>query len=141
MYTREDLVADVIIEANNIKKFANPKEIEKLNFDHLQPSHRKNCIYGQMTGDCFNMRAATLIEKCTHRYFENGLIPVMSDQLVNMDRIAKNVNGTSVENFIHARSQEWDTHYSAIEAYILLQGANNKNLIEFIKGQGETLEL
>lgn len=142
MYTREDLVADVLTEANNIKKYATTIEISLLDYFDLHPNHVNKCIYGQMTGDCHSPRAAELIEQCTPRYFKHRVIPSFGCRTARMDRIAENVNGESVENFVNERTNTLGhTHFSAIEAYILLEDAKPGNLIHFIKSNAQTIEL
>lgn len=141
MYTREDLVADVITEANNIRQHATPEEVNNLSFDDLNPYHIRKCIYGQMTGYCYSERAAELIEKCTPRYFEHGIIPIFSGIKINMARVVENINGVKVDNFVAERTTSSFCHFSAIEAYILLDNAQNENLISLIKGNTQTAEL
>lgn len=141
MYTRADLVADVLTEVTNIKQYATAQEIANLDFEDLHPNHRNRCVYGQMTGDCNSERAAQLIEKCTPRFFEYGIIPPFGGTEINMARVAENVNGTKVNGFVVERTTRFFVHFSAIEAYILLNNAQNENLINLIKGNTQTAEL
>lgn len=56
--------------------------------------------------------------------------------------VQNTVNGVTVENFVATRTGYIaPSHFSAIEAYILLPEAQNANLIAFLKGETETLEL
>jgi len=141
-YTLEQLKAEVAQEAENIKKYATPEEIDRLNFDTLNPTIMDECIYGQMTGDCFAERACNLIQKCAVRYIADQSITFILND--GFERIKKYVNGTHVEDLYKNRGgriSEEIFHYSAIEAYILLPEAKNKNLIAHIKGQTKTLNL
>jgi hypothetical protein len=138
MYTRQDLVADVIKEANAIKANATKQEIDRLDFNEFDPFSLRNCIYGKMTGNCFCIRAADLIELCTPRFFKSG---VASRRHRTFDDIKEYVNGEKVKDFFKNRTETCGAHFSAIEAYIILEDANNKNLIDFIKGQTEILQL
>lgn len=69
------------------------------------------------------------------------MLPDYEDDIVDMERIQKGVNGTTVAGFINSRTCIEDVHYSAIEAYILLPEARNANLIAFLRGETDNLEL
>jgi hypothetical protein len=52
------------------------------------------------------------------------------------------VNGKTVKNFIDERTgTQFPSHFSAMEAYILLPEAKNANLIAFLRGETDNLEL
>jgi hypothetical protein len=60
----EEYFLNVENEVRNIKKFATKEEIANLNSTKVFPLSNINCIYGQMTGYCFNERAVELIRQC-----------------------------------------------------------------------------
>ncbi len=62
----------VIEEATNLKKYATPQEIEKLDIATLNSKITTECIYGQMTGYCHSKRAIKLIEQCAPRVYHAG---------------------------------------------------------------------
>lgn len=139
-YTFEQLKEDVKKEAEALRVHATEEELEKLDFTIVDPTHKQLCYYGQMTGNCFSRRAAELIDKCCSRYFAPELMP--NGGHVNMKRVSKYANGTKVKDFVNERSSMIEeTHFSAIEAYILLPKAKNKNLIAYLRSETETLEL
>lgn len=139
-YTFEDLKADVKKEAEALRVHATKEERERLDISILRPENMSRCIYGQMTGNCFNPRAATLIDKCAVKYFRDGVIGVL--ELHGFERIHDYVNGSTVEDFITSRTRmRGAVHFSAIEAYILLPEARNANLIAYLRGETETLDL
>lgn len=138
-YTFTDLIADVKKEATALRVHATEEERANLKIVSLMPRSRGGCIYGMMTGDCFSNRASLLIEKCCVRYFKNDSFT--SIRLEGFKGIVKRVNGASVEGFAYERQQPSPAHYSAIEAYILLPEANNANLISYLRGETETLDL
>lgn len=140
-YTFEQLKEDVTKEAQALRVHATKEERERLSLDDLNPSTVTKCIYGLMTGNCFSMRAATLIQKCCKRFFTGKALPDFGEDHTDMDRINIGVNGIVVQNFIKARTGVNDPHYSAIEAYILLPEARNANLIAYLRGETDTLEL
>jgi hypothetical protein len=141
-YTFDQLKEDVRKEAEALRIHATKEERGCLDFDNLDPEVYDECIYGQMTGDCNSIRGIQLIENCAVRYIKDGdLIEIVQD---GFERIKKYVNGEKVENLFKKRNGygSWeDIHYSAIEAYILLPEARNANLIAFLRGETETLEL
>ena len=118
MYTFDQLKEDVRKEAEALKVHATKEELGKLRIRVLMPDNPNKCIYGLMCGDCYNERAEFLKNKCTMRYVSCWVIS----------------NATVIEG-------EGMIHYSPIEAYILQPQAKSANLIAFLKGESETLEL
>lgn len=117
----EELKKQVIIEATNLKKYATREELNRLIFDKLNPIDNSNCIYGQITGDCYNSRASDLIKKCTSVYYDNMYI------------------GSVVHSIDEVGYGE--RNCSPIELYITLNGAKNKTLIDFLKGEIDSLTI
>lgn len=120
-YDKQDLIQKVIAEATKLREHIEPMEAMRLNFDVLMPSRTDLCIYGQITGDCFSCRANLLLGKCAVP-FSCGL-----------------ENFWDVEGHEWKRSQFGVSYYSPIEFYIYRTGAKNKVLIQFLKGERETL--
>lgn len=137
-YTFEQLKEDVRKEAEALRVHATQEERERLDIENLEPDFLMNCIYGLMTGSCYSERAAILIESCACRYVKDGHLT--SIKYDGFARIAEKINGAKVENLYENRNSS-ESHYSAIEAYILLPEANNANLISYLRGETETLEL
>ncbi len=109
-------------EADNIKIHATEEEIGRLDFDILDCFSVHECIYGEMTGHCFNERAIELLRKCS-RPFSSSIETLREYDLVYFQ-------------YGH------DTRaYSAIEFYISRPNAKNKELIAYIKGETKTLRL
>ena len=115
----------VITEANNIKKYATAAQKDWLNFKTLDPGVTYGCIYGRMTGDCFNEDAYNLIIKCTSKPFSSSL-----------SHYSENYKAWTKEYSDLRDSRD----FTPIEFYIMQEGAKNKNLIDFIKGEKETLK-
>lgn len=139
-YTFEDLKADVKKEAEALRVHATKEELEQLNFNKLFPESIYGCIYGLMTGSCNSKRAVALIESCACRYVKDCNLTEVSE--AGFARIQRKVNGSKVDGFSQERTGNgFIFHYSAIEAYILLPEARNENLIAYLKGETETLEL
>ena len=111
----------VIKEADNIKKFATKEEIGKLNFETLDPTHLKLCIYGQMTGDCDSDRARYLLNKCTKPYS------------MDIEKDSPRSNSKYFPN-THKRFS-----FSPIEYAISNHPKHNNQLIKYLKGEVETI--
>jgi hypothetical protein len=141
MYTFEQLKEDVRKEAQALRVHATKEERERIIFDDFSTYGRHSCIYGLATTDCHSQRAAELICKCTPRYFRNDLFSDIRHE--GFKGVANRVNGKRVKDFVTLRTIGSVTkrHFSAIEAYILLPEADNANLIAFLRGETETLEL
>lgn len=116
--SREELKRLVIEEATNLKEYATKKELERLDFNYLDPNTPHRCIYGQITGNCFNERAIELLNKCTNPYSRGLFLPSKSTEL-DFDTISRD--------------------FSPIELYISLGLSNKRILIDFLKGDLETL--
>lgn len=103
-------------EADNLKLHCTPEELGMLNFDKLKPTHASSCIYGQMTGNCYNVRALQLIKKCNVSYI-----------LVDLEEF---------DNYqLTEEKREWESSiYSPIEAFIMqYDNAESKKLVEYLK--------
>jgi len=138
--TKSEWLLEVREEIENIKKHATIRQIGKLDFDSFDASEPALCIYGQMTGNCFNMPAFKLIKKCCVRYhLEDGSCGY------NFSRIKNYINGTKQKPLSECDRKYNDRihnrHYSALEAYITFGEAKNEEVLAYIKGETETLEL
>lgn len=144
-YTREQFIEDVKAEAMALRENATEDERHKLSFRTLRPRDYDSCIYGQMTGNCVSDRASLLIFKCCTRYFdmpqdESGFY------VDSFDKIKKYANGKKVKG-VHSGRQLKETrigdisHFSSIETYILWPQAKRKNLIAYLRGETDTLDL
>jgi hypothetical protein len=140
-YTFEQLKEDVRKEAEALKVHATKEELAKLDFDKLDPQSPSECYYGQMTGSCASSRAHTLIAKCCSVMVVNagyepegvGVASIMTKKPVSksyMRQIRDDGDNITYLKYI-----------SAMEAYIMLPEAKNANLIAFLRGETETLEL
>jgi hypothetical protein len=119
-YTFDQLKEDVRTEAEALRVHATSEELGRLDFETMIPSHCKKDIYGQMTGDFDSGRATELKQKCA-RVFIDGDIQDL--ELIGIH-----------ECFT-------DFSWTPIEYYELCAEANNANLISYLKGETETLEL
>lgn len=140
-YTFEQLKEDVKKEAEALRVHATQEERERLDIEMLDPSSSTECIYGLMTDSCFSKRAALLINQCCKRFFTNSVLPDSCEEYSSMDKVQKAERGQIVYEFVKGRTGAGMTYYSAIEAYILLPEAKNANLIAYLKGETDTLEL
>ena len=141
-YTFDDLKSDVKKEAEALRVHATEEERGRLDIKKFERRHYDGCIYGMATGDCHSRRSVSLIQLCTPRYFKEEIF--LDVDRHGIDGILKNANGTTVEDLFDARAGNLffaNVHYSAIEAYILLPEAENANLIAFLRGETETLDL
>ncbi len=114
----------VISEAQALKVNATREELDILDFYYLDVISPKNCIYGRMTGDCYSPRATELLSACAVPY---------SGDLERLER-------TSIQRF-NPTNRERSIVFSPIEYYITCDKAKNKELIDFLKGKTDTLEL
>lgn len=109
----------VVQEADNIKQFARPEEIRELSFKQFHPTLMAHCIYGQMTGSCYSVRAVELLTLCSNPYSKD----VYRHQ-------------PPMEAFYFESEMR---SFSPIEFYITKDGAKVERLINYIKGFHKTL--
>lgn len=118
-YTFDQLKEDVRKEAEALRVHATKEERERLGIEQLDPSDVRLCIYGLMTGECDSARATKLIKKCAR---------VLIDGACDLDDIKL---AAEFKNY----------HWSPIEFYITYPEAKNANLIAYLRGETETLDL
>lgn len=130
----KDLNTLVIAEAKALKSKATKRELQRLDFDKLDPVSTMFCIYGQMTGDCNDTRANSLVYDCAKRVYDSR--GIHRNALVD-----SKLNGAPKKEIIGYRIY---SYFSPIEKFIAQklqnQKQNNKILIEYLKGEREMLE-
>ncbi len=130
---KKEYLSNAMQEIEALKKHATKEEIENLDFETFDPRAYSKCIYGQMTGDCHSSRALRLIRKCTPVVINEigGFYSVFSD-------IKENINGKPTRKNIHSNGRRF---FSTLENYIVLIGAKNEEIIQYLKGETKTLKL
>lgn len=126
-----ELTDAVEAEARALRNHATQDEIDMLDFDELDPLDPDQCIYGQMTGNCYSDRAKELIELCCNRVYKSfhGSLPNIGAPL-NGSPIGKSRMCDDEE--LHSNTE----YYSPIELYI--SGKDEERiakLIRFIQGE------
>lgn len=124
------LVTEVHKEAILLKKFATSEELGRLSFRKLEPKDVDQCIYGLTCGNCANERAQELLDKCA----------VAMGMELEADCKIKPIKGQSAAERI-AGVHPAIYYFSAIEVYIAQDGADTRQLIRFLKGKVDTLDL
>lgn len=144
IYDEHQFIWEVINEAVALRQHATRAELASLDFESFDPMWPSSCIYGQATGNCFSTRASQLIVLCCPRYF----YPAAIKNENALKAIVRNANGTEVPNFKQIRAEgrrsfhsSETMYYSAIEAYIVMRGAKNGNLIAYLRGETEELDI
>lgn len=142
-YTIEEFHADVAAEAKALRQHATKEELKELDIRFLDTDSKYNCIYGLLTGHCNSKRAIALIEQCCTRFIkDNNLADIVGG---GFERIAEKINGSVYNGSLYdnrnAYIESIETHYSSIEAYILLPEANNVGLIAYLRGETDDLVL
>ena len=113
----------VIAEAHALREHATQEERERLDFDNFRPLHREGCIYGQMCFDCRSERAMKLLSLCA--------VP-FSDML---STFAEPQDGFNSNQF------SMDGAFSPIEFYIARSNSNSATLIQFLRGERDSLTI
>ena len=151
MISKKQFIADVLYEATVLRNEMTDTEKSRLNFDTLSPEYLDKCIYGQATGHCGTRRAKKLMDKACVRVSKciKGSLALRKRKFSDIRHMinGKNEgqgwrnNGCNVKDYSMANgSRNW-TYLSMIETYILLESSNNKGLIQYIKGEIDTVKL
>lgn len=116
----EELKQLVKDEAEKLREFATAEELSRLDAARLYSAIPSLCIYGQMTGDCFNSRAQELLEMCAIPYSRNSYKywPARSPDFSGRQWLG---SGYAV--------------YSPIEFYISQPGAKKAALIGYLRNE------
>lgn len=143
MTKKQQFLKDVMHEINALKQNATQKEISNLNFDEFNPRTPSDCIYGQLSGDCSSQRAKSLMDVSCIRVMDldcEGVDGILHKEIEDEEF---NING-------EYEAQTWNSdswngrsyrYLSALEGYICTKNANNKGIIQYLKGEIQTLEL
>lgn len=120
----KEYLKEVKKEIINIKKHATAEEIDMLDFFRLNAYNYRQCIYGQMTGNCYSKRATELIRLCcnTKTSFANVL---SSDYELIKEK--PRLNGLANKG------------HTYVEHFIVHHEKYNKHIIEFLKGETDKL--
>lgn len=129
----------VVTEATKLKSAAADYQLSRLNFDVLDPVSPSQCIYGQMTGGCYSVEAFDLLNQCAIPYAESIITDADYDEYDYEDE-ALRIKRVMAKNFKRSKDSDHISRYfSPIEFYITLRQAKNNVLIDFLKGDRETL--
>lgn len=134
---RSELCELVLLEADNIRKNCTDGEISRLDIGLLSPLISDKCIYGLMTGSCENRRTMELV-KDLPSHFERVYEVDDND---NEDEWTEEILLNSTVKFETNLNETMKIVFSPIEVYITLSGSDNKNLIDYIKGISNTLDI
>ena len=120
----------VKLEAEALRKHATQEEKDKLNIDDVSPGDIQKCFYGLMTGGCFSLRANFLIVSCAKPF----------------SRWITRYKRSYVQTFRYNRYSGNRMYFTPLEYYIYQAYTQNQrgsiaNLIAYIKGESDTLEL
>jgi len=139
--TKKEFLDDVMHEINMLKKHATKEEKENLDFLEFNPLYPTRCIYGQLTGNCANKRAKDLMDKSCIRVMslEDGV-----DELRNktFNKIKNKINGKyTQQTWEDVADSRFYSHLSSLEGYIALKNAKNEQILQYIKGEIDTIKL
>ena len=120
----EQFLAEVRAEIETIKEKATDEEKSKLDFAELDHDSRYSCIYGQMTGFCESFRAQELMPKSYETFQVLGAPTNLDDYYIQHQSTKEGTSVTALEKFLFSSPSEV-----------------HKNIISYIKGEAEALEL
>ena len=113
----------VMLELENIKKYASKTQISRLNVKTVNPDKISRCIYGQMTTSCFSEEARSLVKKCT--------VPYTS--ILDEERLPLDILSPRLSFNIMMRD------FTPLEQYIVMFENKIPDIIKFLKGKKDTI--
>ncbi len=134
------LVEATELEARKLRENITVDEAARLDFSQLDPEHAERCIYGQIAGNCVSKRAIELIEKCAPfsiNMRKNNTKPVRVEEAWDTSCTFEPEKTSNVLE----RSVWAIDYFSPIETYITQEGADNEQLVDFIKGEIAEIDL
>lgn len=145
--TKKTFLKAVKHEIDSIKEYATSEEINKLNIHLFNPDDINNCIYGQLTESCESYRAKELMEKGCLKVFDVDSTFVKNKSFeyiaykIKVNKNKRNIwNKKMKDTELQMYHRDYD-YLSALETYIMLDNANNENIIEYLKGETQELNL
>jgi hypothetical protein len=126
---RKMLTALATEEITNIKKHATKEQKKRLDLADFYPNSPKDCIYGQMTGNCNSAAALRLIRLCAPNKSKHCVRPIWEDR-------------NAADSCTIARDYTFRQCYSPLEEYLF--SSTNRiqaHIINFIKGKCKKLQL
>jgi len=118
----------VIKEATKLRDMITPNEADRLKFGWLDSRQATKCIYGQLTGGCFSVRATDLIKACASRVYKNDS--------GNKDLRDSKLNGSPIKG---DRRDFWSPIEVFISQNVNKYSDNNERLVQFIKKEIDEL--
>lgn len=129
----QELKEAVRQEAIFLRSFATQEQLDNINLDDLNGLSAEYCIYGQMTGNCYNEEATRLFSQCAVPY-KGGIYS---------DFGAGEPNEKTATCFDENGNARKAGNHSAIEYFISLPDAEYKlqNLVDFLQKKTNKLEI
>jgi len=136
----KDFKIDVMHEINMLKQHTTAEEKKLLNSETFNINFFRGCIYGQLTGSSSSLRAKNLMKVCciTVVRIGNG-----SEQFENISITDKKfkIKGPNKEQAWKNLPDSRHRYLSALEAYLFTKNAKNVEILEYIKGNSDTITL
>lgn len=141
---RANFLKDVRHEIEMLREHTTEAEKSKLDFHLFNPHFKSKCIYGQLTGSCESVRAKELMDKCCIKvmnlkesYFLAYSPSVDDERFV----INGKYDGQTWGNYFDGLFIRSYSYMSALEAYIFTDNCDAKDVMDYIKGEIDNLEL
>jgi hypothetical protein len=133
-------LAAVLHEATVLRDKATYEEKNELQLWRLDPNSQARCVYGLMTGTCTSKRACELMSQACQLMVPTNLTVDSANEVepyVESCDVKKEFR-PGMGLFLSPRQF---AHYSALEAYIMLPQANCEGLLNYIKGNINSVKL
>lgn len=144
---KQKFLKEVMHEINMLKQHATQEEISRLDFRWFSPDSTRNCIYGQMTGDCTSLRAKELMDLSCIRLIINKRDGTLRGSAITSNKFTLNGKYKSTLTWDDEGRGEGDnnrrllSHLSALEGYIFTKNANVEGIMNYLRGKSEIVKL
>lgn len=141
--TKKELIRLSRHEVIQLKKHATREELNRLDKDIFSPTKSDTCIYGLMTGDCYNDRSLELQKKSIKE--DIGFNSVIGYIKYKRMKECLNSYGIGIESYNNSINKPINEdaiisrYFTPLEFYISY--SNNHNIIKYLKGEEKRLVL
>lgn len=138
--TYDEFIKAVKSEVESLKKHVTKEELSCLNADTLSPINGYLCIYGQLTGGCFTLRAKELVGLCATKVFNAETNQLYQKKFEAVEKYF----GDDFKGQIWPPDCSDNRDYevlTALEGYLCLKDSKGLQIISYLRRETKVLTL
>jgi len=103
-------------------------------FADIHPSDSDTCIYGYLYSGCYTLEASRAISACAPGF-------INSKYFVNSKRLIESISLHKPLDMYNDRDSGKSNTTTFLESYITIKNANIKGVLDYLKGETDSLKL